>query len=71
MQNKHINQLLKNTIDSGLPIVDGSAILPYKSAVKPNESANKPLKEYKRAFVGKNQLPGVFNLLIKYGYVIL
>ncbi len=59
-------QVLKNTIDSGGSIVDGNAILPYKSPGKCDEPGRSMLKDHKRVFVGKNKPPGVFNLLVSY-----
>jgi hypothetical protein len=65
-QNKGIIQTLRNAIDNGVPIVDGGTILPYKSPVKFHEPGKSVLKDDKRVFIGKNKLPGVFNLLVRY-----
>ena len=71
VQNKGIMQVLKKAIDSGVLIVDGSVILPYKSPVQLHEPGRSIFKDDKRVFVGKNKLPGVFNLFVRYWYVIL
>jgi hypothetical protein len=53
LQNNHLIDTLKNTIDGQGLCIDGNSFLPYKTIPKTDENGEGYFKDAKRPLVGK------------------